>query len=807
MKSHYRAVVIGGGIVGTSVLYHLAKLGWSDVALIERRELTAGSTWHAAGGFHAVNADPNIAALQTYTIGLYNELQAETTQSLGMKVRGAITYASTPERWEWLQGALSGFRTIGLTDPCLIGPDEIRDLCPIVDTTGVLGGLWDPNDGYMDPYGTTHAFAEAARKRGAEVILRNAVLELHANPDGGWTVVTEKGTCTAEHVINAAGLWARRVGRMVGVDLPVMPMQHHYLVTDRIEELAALDDEIPTVVDLEGFTYARQEGKGLLLGVYETDPRHWSPEGAPWDYGMDLIPEDVDRIAPELSMGFQRYPVLQNVGIKRWVNGAFTFTPDGNPLVGPVPGLRNFWCACGVMAGFSQGGGVGLALAEWIVSGEPQADIFGMDVARYGAFASNDAYLKATTRQFYARRYLISYPNEQLPAGRPLKTPPAYDVMTGEGCAWGVSWGMEAPLYFAPRGEDFVETPTLKRSNAFDIVAAECRAVREGVTLLDTSAFSRYEVTGPGARAFLDRILVCRLPAPGRVKLAPMLTPAGRLMGDLTVLNWDDARFWLMGSYYLRAWHMRWFDEHMPATGVSVLDVSDAMPGLAVTGPKSRDFLQTLTGADLSNAAMPFMACTEMDIGRHRARVARLSVMGELGYEINLPSVEHRQLYRTLLDAGRDHGLVQVGFYAMGSLRVEKSFGIWSREFSRAYTPAMSGLDRFVAWDKEGFIGRDAGLAEREKGAPARRLVTLEVEATDADAGGFEPIFADGQFVGYVTSGTYGHTLGKSLAMGYVDSAVVDDQPPLTVDVIGQPRPARIIPASPHDPSGARMRG
>ncbi len=806
MKSHYRAVVIGGGIVGTSVLYHLAKLGWSDVALIERRELTAGSTWHAAGGFHAVNADPNIAALQTYTIKLYQELQAESTQSLGMKVRGAITYASTPERWEWLQGALSGFRTIGLNDPCLITPEEIKKLCPVVDTTGVIGGLWDPNDGYIDPYGTTHAFAAAARRRGAEVILRNAVLDLRANPDGSWTVVTEAGTCTADHVINAAGLWAKRVGRMVGVDLPVIPMEHHYLITEKIDALAALDDEIPTVVDLEGFTYARQEGKGLLLGLYETNPRHWQPDGAPWDYGMDLIPEDIDRIAPELELGFRRYPALQHVGIKRWVNGAFTFTPDGNPLVGPVPGLRNFWCACGVMAGFSQGGGVGLALAEWIVSGEPQADIFGMDVARYGAFAANEAWLKATTRQFYARRYLMSYPNEQLPAGRPLKTPPAYDAMGPEGCVWGQSWGMEVPLYFAPKSGGFVEKPTLKRSNAFDIVASECRAVREGVTLLDTSAFSRFEISGSGARAFLDRLLACRLPVRGRVRLAPMLSPIGRLMGDLTVMNWDDKKFWLMGSYYLRAWHLRWFHDHLTTTTVSIVDVSDAVPGMAVTGPKSRAFLQTLTNADLSDKAMPFMACAEIDIDLHRAKVARLSVMGELGYEINLHAAEHRQLYQTLLTAGRDHGLAQVGFYALGSLRVEKSFGIWSREFTRAYTPAMSGLDRFVAFDKVDFIGRDAALTTRDAGPPLRRLVTLAVDATDADAGGFEPIFAGDILAGHVTSGAYGHSLGQSLALAYIDSAVIDESPPLTVHVIGQPRPARIIPPSPHDPSGERMR-
>ncbi len=805
MKSHYRVVVIGGGIVGASVLYHLAKLGWSDVALIERRELTAGSTWHAAAGFHAVNADPNIAALQSYTIDLYTALQAESEHQLGLRVPGAITFAGTAERWEWLQAALSGFRTIGLSEPQLVSPGEIEKLCPIVDTTGILGGLWDPNDGYLDPYGTTHAFAAAARKRGAEVVLRNAVLELHPRADGGWTVVTEKGTLQADHVVNAAGLWAKQVGLMAGTDLPVAPMEHHYLITEPIAELAALSREIPTVVDLEGFTYARQEGQGLLLGVYERNPKHWNLDGAPWDYGMELIPEDVERIAPELELGFQRYPVLQHAGIKRWVNGAFTFTPDGNPLVGPVPGLKNYWCACGVMAGFSQGGGVGLALAQWIISGEPEADIYGMDLARYGKFASNRPYLKATTGQFYAGRYLISYPNQQLPAGRPLRTPPAYDVMTREGARWGVSWGLEVPLYFAS-DDAFEEAPTLKRSNAFPLVAAECRAVREGLTLLDISAFSRYEITGSGARVFLDRLLACRLPAPGRVRLAPMLALSGRLMGDLTVLNWDEETFWLMGSYYLRTWHMRWFDRHKPDTGVAIRDVSDTIPGLAVTGPRAREFLQQTTPADISNAALPFMSCAEIDIGHSRVKVARLSVMGELGYEINVASAEHRQLYLSLLGAGRDHGLVQIGFNALNSLRMEKSYGIWSREFTCAYTPAMSGLDRFVAFDKPEFVGRDAVLAERDRGRPKKRLATLAVEAVDADAAGFEPIYVRDRLVGHVTSGAYGHVSGLSLALGYIESGAIDDAAPFSVDVVGKRRPARIIAPSPVDPSGSRMR-
>jgi dimethylglycine dehydrogenase len=805
MESHYRAVVIGGGVVGASVLYHLAKLGWPDVALIERAELTAGSTWHAAAGFHAINADPNIAALQDYTIRLYREIEAESGQNVGLHMTGGVNLAGTPERWEWLKSAWAIFQTMGMETARLVGPDEIKALCPIADVSGIYGGLYDANEGHLDAYGATHAYAGAARKRGADVILRNRVVELQPRADGSWTVVTEHGTVTADHVVNAGGLWAKQVGLMAGVDLPVTPMQHHYLVTEPIPEVAALKRELVLTVDLEGFTYLRHEGQGVLLGVYELDPRHWHVEGAPWDYGMDLIPEEIDRIAPELAKGFKRFPCLETAGIKRWVNGAFTFTPDGNPLVGPVPGLRNYWVACGVMAGFSQGGGVGLSLAQWMIEGEPGSDVYGMDVARYGGFASNRAYLKAMTAQFYKRRFVLTYPNEQLPAGRPLRRAPAYDAMTAAGARWGVSWGLEVPLYFAPEG--FVETPTQRRSNAHEIIAAECRATRAEVGLLDTSAFSRYAVSGPAAHAWLDRLLACQIPSRGRARLAPMLSPSGRLMGDLTVLNWDDTTFWIMGSYYLRQWHMRWFAAQLPASGVETRDISEDTVGFSLSGPRSRELLQRLTPADISNAAFPFLACRALDIGLLRAKVARLSVAGELGYEINVPASEHLTLYHQLLEAGRELGLVQLGYNALNSLRLEKSFGIWSREYGWAYTPGMSGLDRFVAFGKPDFVGRDAVLRERDGDTAARKLVTLAVDAGDADASGFEPVWQGARRVGFVTSGGYGHRVGKSLAMAYLDKAVIADGAGFEVHIVGEKRRCTIIPPSPVDPAGARLRG
>ena len=635
------------------------------------------------------------------------------------------------------------------------------------------------------------------------MIEHNRVLELRPRSNQTWDVVTEQGVVNAEHVINAAGLWAKQVGRMVGLELPVSPLEHHYLITETIPEVAALKTEMPMVVDLEGYTYMRQDQKGMLVGIYETRPQHWSMDGAPWDYGIELLQEDIDRIAGELELVHRRYPVLQTAGIRKWVNGAFTFSPDGNPLVGPRAGKRGYWLACGVMAGFLQGGGVGKTLAEWMIHGEPAEDAFALDMARYGPHASSREYIRQTTGQFYARRFVMTYPNEQLPAGRPLKTTPTYDAMTAAGCQWGNSWGLETPLYFAAPG--FREKPTLKRSNAFDIVGAECRAVREGVGLLDIAPFSRYEVTGRGAERWLDAMTVARLPKAGRARLAPMLSESGKLKGDLTVINWGDGTFWIEGSYYLRAWHMRWFADHA-REGVAVRDISDDVIGFSLSGPKARALLERVTHQDVSNAALPFMAAAVLDVGLIGARVTRISVVGELGYEINCRALEHATLRRTLVEAGRALGVKEFGYNALNALRLEKSFGVWSAEFTQAYTPRMTGMDRWIAWDKGEFVGRAAALAERDGPAPPLGLVTLDVDALDADASGYEPVWRDGRKVGFVTSGGYGHTIGRSLAMALVAPEAAMVGTALTVHVVGAERGARVIASSPYDPAGKAMR-
>jgi dimethylglycine dehydrogenase len=803
MNSHYRVVVIGGGVVGASVLYHISKFGWTDVALIERSVLTAGSSWHAAGGFHALNANPNMAILQAYTIDLLKEVEAESGQSIGMHMTGGIHVASAPERWEWLQSSYRRFQAIGIEDVRLVKPDEIKALCPIISIEGVLGGMWADREGYVDTTGTVWAYAGAAKKRGATVIEHNRVLDLKQRPDRTWDVITEKGTINAEHVVNSGGLWAKQLGRMVGLDLPVSPLEHHYLLTETIPEVAALKREMPMVVDLEGYTYMRQDQKGMLVGIYETNPQHWSMDGAPWDYGVELLQENIDRISGELELVHRRYPVLQTAGIRKWVNGAFTFSPDGNPLVGPVAGKPGYWLACGVMAGFLQGGGVGKALAEWMIRGETTEDVYGLDIARYGAYTSNREYIKQTTGEFYARRFVMTYPNEQLPAGRPLKTTPTHDAMTAAGCQWGNSWGLEVPLYFGPPG--FKEKPTLKRSNAFDIVGAECRMVREGVGLLDVASFSRYEVTGPNAESWLNWLMASRVPKPGRAKLAPMLSETGKLKGDLTVINWGDGIFWIEGSYYLRGWHMRWFGDHARER-VSVRDISDDVIGFSLSGPKSRALLERVTHQDVSNAVLPFMGATILDVGLVRARVTRLSVTGELGYEINCRALEAGTLRRTLLAAGAEIGVKEYGYNALLALRLEKSFGIWSAEFTQAYTPRMTGMDRWIAWDKDDFVGKKAALAEREGPAPSHLLVTLEVDAVDADCSGYEPVWREGRRVGFVTSGGYGHTIGKSLAMALVAPEAAPVGAELAIHVVGAERKAWVIPPSPYDPAGKAMR-
>ena len=804
MQSHVRVAVIGGGVVGCSVLYHLTRLGWSDLMLVERSELTSGSTWHAAGGFHTLNADTNMAALQGYTIRLYRELEELTGQSCGLHHVGGLTLAEDADRLDFLMAERAKHRYMGLETE-IVGPEEIARLSPITNPKGLLGALYDPLDGHLDPSGTTQAYAKGARMQGAEIVLRNPVRELRPRPDGSWDVVTVEGTVNAEHVVNAAGLWAREVGEMAGVYLPCHPMEHQYLVTDDLPEVYERDTELPHCMDPAGESYLRQEGRGLVIGMYEQRCELWAVYGTPEDFGHELLPEKIDRIADKLDVAYERYPILRTAGVKRVISGPFTFAPDGNPLVGPVPGLRNYWAACAVMAGFSQGGGVGLALAEWMIEGEPSRDIFAMDVARFGDWCTRP-YTRAKVRENYQRRFAISYPNEELPAGRALVTTPAYGVWAGRKAVFGAGYGLEHVNWFAPAGEHPFEQPTFRRSNAFEPVAAECRAVREAVGINEIHNFGKYLVEGPEAEPWLSHLMANRMPDEDRVALTPMLSPKGRLIGDFTVARLGAERFQLTASYAAQAFHMRWFEAHLPPGGVSVRNVSLARIGFQIAGPRARDVLAAATTADVSNAALRFFDTRELEVGLVPALVCRISYTGDLGYEIYVDCDHQVALWQALAAAGEAHGMKPFGMRAMMSLRLEKSFGAWMREYRPEYTPAETGLDRFVDLRKNDFIGRDAAMRERDA-PPERRLCTFVVDALDADVWADEPIFAGDDVVGFVTSGGYAHYSEKSVALGFVPSDMIADGAEFTVEILGERRPATLVLDPVLDPRGERMRG
>ena len=804
MKSHVGVAVIGGGVVGCSILYHLTKFGWTDVVLIERSELTSGSTWHAAGGFHTLNADTNMAALQGYTIRLYEELEAISGQSCGLHHVGGLTIATTPERMDYLKTERAKHRYMGLETE-IIGPEEIRKRSPIVNTEGVIGALYDPLDGHLDPSGTTHAYAKAARLQGAEIYLRNRVIELKPRADGSWDVVTEQGTIVAEYVVNAAGLWAREVGEMAGVVLPAHPMEHQYLVTDDIPQVYEHETELPHVIDPGGENYLRQEGRGLVIGFYEQACDPWAVDGTAWDFGRDLLPDNLDRIGESLEVAYTRYPCLETAGVKRIINGPFTFAPDGNPLVGPVPGLKNYWAACAVMAGFSQGGGVGLTLAEWMVEGEPSRDVFAMDVARFGDFCTKP-YTRTKVTENYQRRFAISYPNEELPAARPLHTTPAYGIWKAQRAVFGAGYGLEQVNYFAPEGEELFETPSFRRSNAFDPTGEECRAVRTAVGINEIHNFGKYEVTGTDAETWLSRIMANRMPQEGRIVLTPMLSPKGRLLGDFTVAKLGPERFQLTASSVAQAYHMRWFEAHLPEAGVTIRNISLDRVGFQIAGPKARELLQRVTRSDVSNEAFRFLSARQIEVGLVPAIVCRITYTGDLGYEIYVAARHQVALYEALSEAGRDLGLRPFGMRAMLSLRLEKSFGSWMREFKPDYTPAETGLDRFVSFKKNDFIGRDAALAEKEN-PPTRRLCTFVVDAADADVWADEPIWKDGELVGFVTSGGYAHYVEKSVALGFVPPGMIEDGAAFEIEILGDMRAARLITEPLFDPQGERMRG
>jgi dimethylglycine dehydrogenase len=789
MKTTTRVAIIGGGVVGCSVLYHLTKLGWSDVMLLERSELTSGSTWHAAGGFHTLNGDTNMAALQGYTIKLYRELEALTGMSCGLHHVGGVTLADNQDRFDMLVAERAKHRYMGLETE-IIGPDEIAKIAPVTNTDGIIGGLYDPLDGHLDPSGTTHAYAKAARMGGAHIETHCKVLSTTQRADGTWDLVTDKGSVHAEHIVNAAGLWAREVGAMAGVYFPLLPMEHQYIVTEDVAQIAAMIDaggEHPHVMDPAGESYLRQEGRGLCIGFYEQPCRPWAVNGTPWDFGHELLADDFDKIEDSIAFAYKRFPALESAGVKSVIHGPFTFAPDGNPLVGPVPGMRNYWSACAVMAGFSQGGGVGLTLAQWMVEGEPERDVFAMDCARFGAWIT-PGYTVPKVIENYQRRFSVSYPNEELPAARGLRRTPMYDHFSSMGAVWGAQFGLEVPNYFAQTGEPDFETPSFRRSNAWDAVRREVKAVRSGVGINEVHNFSKFLVSGTGARAWLDRIMAGRIPQAGRLSLTPMLSPKGKLIGDFTVSCIREGLFQLTASYGSQAYHQRWFEENM-APGVTLQNISDQRTGFQIAGPKVAEVLQSCTTVNV--AEIKFLDVIELMVGSTACLVQQVSYTGDHGFELYCDPMAQRTLWDRLWEAGKPHGMTPFGMRAMMSLRLDRFFGSWLSEFSPDYTAAETGLDRFISFRKPvDFIGRSAAEAERLT-PPERQLVIFEVDALDADVVAYEPVFINGTVQGFCTSGGYSHHAEKSIAFALVPRAAVTDDLQAEIEILGQLRPAK----------------
>jgi dimethylglycine dehydrogenase len=804
MESHARVVVIGGGVTGCAILYHLAKMGWRDVVLLERQELTSGSSWHAAGSLFALTSPSNAAILQKYTIGLYPQLEAESGQSCGYHPVGGIHLARTEDQVMALRLLHSRGKRNGIESE-FISTEEARRIAPILDTKGIKAVLHEPLKGYCDPASVTQAYAKAARDLGAKVHRFTPVTATRPLPNGEWEVETPAGTIRTEFLVNAAGLWAREVAALAGIELPLMPVEHHYMVTETIPEIAGFEGEIPNISEPSGGYYCRQEGKGLLLGAYESTCIHWAEDGTPKDFGHELLPNDLSRMEENLARAVQSMPCLESAGIKRIINGPMIFSPDLGPLLGPYPGLKNYFCACGVMSGFNQGGGVGKVLAEWIIEGEPSLDIFFWDVARFGDWAGR-RFTKERTRYFYEHRTDIIYPFQEFPAGRPMRTFPIHDRLAEAGGVFGLNYGFEYPLWFARPGEAAEDRYGFNRGNWLEAVGEECRALRDHVGLLEISTFAKYEVRGRGAGAWLDRLLANRLPKPGKTLLSPMLNRAGRLLGDFTVSSLAEDRFILLGSGPVQRFHMRWFEDQLPADGsVSVENLSARYCGLHIAGPAARSLLQAVGEGEMGANAFPFLSAREMAIGTcPKAIVVRISFTGELGYEIYMPAEYQRSVYDVLWAKGRDLGLRHVGSRALLSCRIEKGFASWGSDLTSDYTPFECNLGRFVRLDKPDFVGKTAAAAAAK--SPRERLASFEVEADGADCFGGEAIYRDGKLAGYVTSGSYGHRLGRSLALGYVKPPFFEDGAAVEIEVLGERRPGRLSAAALYDPQGAHLR-
>jgi dimethylglycine dehydrogenase len=803
MRTHAQAVVIGGGVIGCSILYHLAKLGWTDVVLLERDELTSGSTWHAAANIHGLHDSTNISRLQHYTMNLYTELEAETGQGCGVFQPGSLYLAQTQEREHQLRLQEAKARRYGMNFH-EVSRDEAERLHPLVDYDGIRCIMFEPDGGNVDPSGVTNAYAAGARKLGAEIIRFTPVTGTEPQPDGTWIVRTSKGDIRTPWVINAAGLWGREVAAMAGLTLPLMPTEHQYFVTETITEIAEMDRRLPSVADRDGEYYLRQEGLGLLVGAYERDMKFWAEDGTPQGFGHELFADDLERIEENMMRAIDRVPAVGTAGIKRVINGPMIWSPDSSALFGPVPELSGYFCCNGIIPGFSQSGGLGRLAAEWMIEGEPSLDMFGWDLARYGAWAGK-AFTKARVEDQYAHRFKIHFPNEERAAGRPVRTRPIHQMQRDMGAVFGLNYGWEHPLWFSdtPGTED---TNGFTRQNWWEPVGTECHMLRDKAGIIDISNFAKYSVTGSDAEDWLNAVFANRMPKTvGRSCLTPLIGKRGGIAGDFTVTRLGETEFMIIGSGMAERYHQRFFNAVPLPHGTTFESKTEAMCGFNVAGPLSRDLLQRLTNASLATDDFPFMRSKRITLAGIEVVALRVSFTGDLGWELHCATDDQITLYTALLDAGRNMGVGPVGGRGLMSLRVEKGYGSWGREYSPEYWPQEVGLDRLIKLDKE-FLNKEAYLKIKDN-APREELVLFEVEVEDADATGGEAIFTfDGKPIGQVSSGTFGYTVGKSLALGYIATDSLQPGDTAHISVLGKPHLACLLDGPPFDPNGVRLR-
>ncbi|MET3581938.1 dimethylglycine dehydrogenase [Mesorhizobium robiniae] len=807
MRQHARVVVIGGGAMGVSLLYHLAKRGWSDIVLVEKHELTAGSTWHAAGLCTHFAHNATIMEMRAHSVRLYREiLTAETGLPTGFHASGALRITRSPDRMDEFRHVQGLGRFVG-HDFHILSPGELKEIYPLCLTEGIIGAIYEPNDGHVDPTLATNAMAAGARSRGAEIVRHNAVLAIERKASGEWLVRTAQGDITAEHVVNAAGTWCREIGAMMGLDLPVVPMLHQYVVTDTVSEIAdriaAGAKELPIIRDPEESWYLRQERDGYIVGPYERAAQPWAVDGVPPQFGMELLPPDLDRVEHIIALAMERVPALANAGIKTVVNGPITFTPDANPLVGPAFGLANAWLLTGSSMGVMEGGGAGSFLADWIVDGAPPRDALAIDPRRFGNYADRDYRLDKAVEGF-GLQFGIHYPNEEREAGRPRRTTPALEMQKSQDAVLGAAYGWERPNWFAVDGAD--APLTFRRPGWFDAVRGECLAVRGGVGAIDLSAFSKFEVGGAGASAFMASLGANRPPArQGRIGLVHALTLKGGVASEFTVTRLNDDWFYLTSAALAERHDEDLLRSRAAAfADVTIENVTERRGVLGIMGPRARDLLETVSEADLSNSAFPWLSAQIMRVAGIKTAALRVSYAGELGWELHVQLAQFGKLYDAITRAGRRFDLRPFGIYALNAMRLEKGYRAWGADLTTERTPIEAGLGALVKADGRAFVGREALLERIGKGSWTMALLDID------DDGERLPFYAHavmqaGRPVGIVTSGAHGFRTGKTLALAYLRPGISPEG--LTVSILGKELVARELREAAYDPGNLRLRG